>query len=346
MVLGWVVAVHADDVAPPPTALTCRAQSDCPQGAACWNGECVEAPQAAPPAQDSQRLPPPPPSNFDVNAEAARHFQQGVALLQTNNYAAALAEFEESYRLRPVNGVLKNVAVAQQGLFMYAEAINTLERYMAHAPNLSGVERAEVTQLIAEMRALLADVFLEVTPVGAMISVDRRSAGTTPLSAPLSLPAGTHTIELTADGYQPERREVTVVAGSAQRLSFTLVAIPRTGRVRINSSVPRAIVSIDGEPKGQTPLEVELDGGGHTMEISAPKKRVHRSEIAVAPGQTRTVLIRLEDLPPPKPWYKKWQYVTPIAVGVTVIGVGVAIGASSGEDPIAGTLQPGVSVLR
>jgi tetratricopeptide (TPR) repeat protein len=288
----------------------------------------------------------PPAAPPDANAEAARHFQQGVALLGTNNYAAALAEFEESYRLRPLAGVLKNIAISQQGMFLYAEAIKTLERYMAHSPNLAEAERAEVTNLIGEMRALLADIFVIAKPDGATITVDRRPVGVTPLVQPLALPAGIHQIELSAQGYTPERREVTVVAGSAQRLAFELVAIQTKGRVRITASVPRAIVSIDGNAAGEAPLEVELEGGGHTIEVSAPNKKIHRSEIAVAAGQTRQLSITLEDVPPGKPWYKKWQYITPIAAGVVVIATGLTINYATTEDPVVGTLQPGVSVLK
>jgi hypothetical protein len=53
---------------------------------------------------------PPPPA--DPNTEAAKvHFEQGVALFNDGNFVAALAEFEQSYKLKPAPFVLKNVAL-------------------------------------------------------------------------------------------------------------------------------------------------------------------------------------------------------------------------------------------
>jgi hypothetical protein len=350
-VIGAVSVAHADNPAPPPTALVCHAQTDCPQGAVCSNGECVEAPASSgtpvtPPSTPVTR-PEPPRTPSQSDADAARtHFLTGVALLTNANYAAALVELEESYRLRPLAGVLKNIAVAQQGLFRYSEAIASLEKYLADSVALTPEDRAEAAGLIIEMRALLAEIFIDVAPVGAMITVDRRPAGAAPLTRPLSLAAGLHSIEVAADGFQPDHREVSVVAGAAQRLSISLTQIQRTGKVRISASVPRAIVSIDDKPAGTAPLEVELESGGHTIELTAPGYKTQYSEVSVAAGQTRDLKITLDALPEPKPWFKKGQYITPIAVGVGVIAVGLTINYATTEDPVTGTLQPGVGVLR
>src|SRR5690349_19002839 len=63
--------------------------------------------------------------------EARRHFETGAALFQARNYDGALAEFEESYRIRAVPVVLFNIAQTLKLLERYEEAIETYQRYLA-----------------------------------------------------------------------------------------------------------------------------------------------------------------------------------------------------------------------
>src|SRR6478736_1064595 len=107
-------------------------------------------------------------------AEAKLHFEQGVALYNDGNYNAALAEFLKSYELRKTTGVLYNIGLTQKALFRYSEAIESLEKYLAESTTMAPERKAEVQQQVAEMRALLADVTLDVEPAGANVLVDGR----------------------------------------------------------------------------------------------------------------------------------------------------------------------------
>lgn len=279
--------------------------------------------------------------------EAARHhFDQGVALLQTGDHAAALAELTESYRLRPVAVVLKNIALAQKGLFRYAEAIASLERYLAEAPALSADEQAEVHQLIEEMRALLAEITLAVRPNGATITVDGRVVGVAPLDGPLVLASGAHVIEVTAEHHRPVRHELVVAAGVAQTVALELEPVPRTGRVRIWTRVAGATVAIDGKTIGPAPVEVELGVGGHAVEVRAPGHRPHRGELVVAAGQDRKVEIALERQTRARRWHQRWELWAPLAAGASALAIGLGIYYGTTEDPIVGTLQPGVGSVK
>src|SRR5579859_605428 len=104
----------------------------------------------------------PAPAGEDALDEAKRHFTQGVALYNDGNFGAALAEFEASNRAHPSVGVLYNIGLCLKGQFRYAESIETLQRFLREAQPLPKVatpeRRAEVEQLIGEMRALLVTV--------------------------------------------------------------------------------------------------------------------------------------------------------------------------------------------
>jgi hypothetical protein len=280
-----------------------------------------------------------PPASGPEIEEAKRHFQQGVALYNDGNYNGALAEFEAAYRVRPSPGVLYNIGLSQKALFRYAESIDTLERYLREETKLAGERKAEVTQLISEMKALLADVTVTITPPGAAVMVDGRAAGTAPLTGPLRIAAGNHVIEVLAEGYRPQRRELMISAGVPVKLNIALEVIPRTGKVRITAKPPEAMVKIDSKVIGYPPAEAELAAGGHLLVVEAPKYVTHRSELVIAAGQTRTIDVILQK--PPSRIVEKWYFWTPLTVAVAG---GLALGLGLGlrpEGPLVGTLGAG-----
>ncbi|HEY7957791.1 MAG: PEGA domain-containing protein [Polyangia bacterium] len=298
--------------------------------------------QKAPPTAPAPQVK--PAENPAAAEEAKRHFQQAVALFNDGNFSAALAEFEAAYHSRPAPAVLYNIGLTQKALFRYTEAIDSLQRYLAESPALAPEQRAQTEELIREMQALLADVSLEITPPGATITIDGRLMGKA-ANAPftLKLAAGNHSVEVAADGYRPEHRELMVTAGVPAKMRFQLAAIPRTGKVHIAASQPQAMVAIDGKPVGLAPLDVELPAGGHQLEVSAPKYNVHRSELVVAAGQNRSLEITLER---PQHVYEKWYFWTPIAVVAAGAAVGLGVGLTSREGPLAGTLNPGAGKVN
>src|SRR6185369_11773062 len=109
--------------------------------------------------------------------EAKHHFQQGAALYNDQNFNAALAEFLAAYKAAPAASVLYNIGLTQKALFRYNDALESLDRYLKEESRLPPERRAEVQQLMTEMRALLAEVTINAMPAGATISVDGRTIG-------------------------------------------------------------------------------------------------------------------------------------------------------------------------
>jgi len=192
------------------------------------------------------------------------------------------------------------------------------------------------------MKALLAEVTFTVEPAGAAVIVDGRTLGQAPL-APQGIAAGNHTVEISAEGYQPQKRELLVTAGVPATLTFKLALIPKTGKVHIAASRPQALVRIDGKAYGFAHVDVELAGGGHQLEISAPRYNVYTSELVVTAGTARAVdatLSRTAHV------YEKWYFWTPLAVAAAGLAVGLGVGLTSREGPLAGTLNPGAGKVN
>jgi hypothetical protein len=310
-----------------------------PRAASAAPGDAPAAPAPVVPIPAAPPAAPAPPS-ADKLAEARLHFQQGVALYQDHNYDAALAEFQGAYAASNQPVVLYNMGLTFKALFRYADAIDTLDRYLkessARSEAITPERRAEVEGIIAEMKSLLADVTVLVQPAQATIKVDGRPV-TMGIEGIVRLAAGTHSIEASQADYTSDHRDITVVAGVPQSVSLKLNPIPRTGHVKIASTQAGAHVSVDGRDLGAAPVEVELGAGGHHLNVAAQGFVTSSSELAIAPGQSRDMMISL-DLPPPPPvtpFYQRWWFWGGVAAAVAVASVIVFWPHT--QSPLAGT---------
>jgi hypothetical protein len=276
----------------------------------------------------------------DSRESAKRHFERGVSLYQDGDYNGALAEFQAAYQAHAAPTILYNIALTQKALFLYDDATTHFRRYLAEAWEVPPDRRDEVEHLIAEMDALMADYVFAGLPARANIRVDGRAARAVPIDdgrVGLRLAAGHRVVEVTAEDYRPERRELNVVAGAKVTMDIALVPIPKTGRVLIAASHPGAKVKVDGHPAGTVPVEIELTPGGHALEVWASGFRSSRRELLVAAGQSRSVTVELERLPPPA--YRRWWFWTIGAAVAGGVAAGIAVPLSQRtEDAIPGSL--------
>jgi tetratricopeptide (TPR) repeat protein len=272
----------------------------------------------------------------DADDPAHRRFRQGVALFNEGDFNAALAEFEGAYRLQPLPSILYNVALSEKALFRYGDSIAHFERYLAEARNIEPERQAEVRDLLARMRALLAELRLTITPEGAAVVIDGRLVGSAPL-APVLVAAGHRVIELSAEGHHPLRREITAIAGEPLALTIALEPLPRTGRLRLQVTPPGALVWLDGRAAGSAPLELELQQGGHTLEAAAPGHHKSRRELVIVASEQREMALALERLP--APLYRRWWLWTAVGAAAAALAVGIAVPLSlERADPVPGTL--------
>jgi tetratricopeptide (TPR) repeat protein len=282
--------------------------------------------------------------------EGRRHFQQGVALYEEGNFAGALAEFQAAYNTAPAPSILYNIGLTYRALYRYPDAISALQRYLiegAQDGQLTPQRREQLQRFIEEMKSLLAPITLVVSPRTAKVHIDGRETSL-PDNGLIELAAGSHTVEAVADGHQPQRREITVVAGEAAGLELHLVAIPRTGKVRLTASVPDTRIIIDGRERGKAPLEIELDVGGHQLEARADGYEPFRSELMLAAGQQRNLDLELRRPPPAdRPLHRKWWFWTGLGTAVASGTVAALLVRPGTQAPASGSLPPNaVNVSR
>jgi formylglycine-generating enzyme required for sulfatase activity len=168
------------------------------------------------------------------------------------------------------------------------------ERYFPLQQPLEITGRQLPQRLELSLQPAWADITIASEPAGAAIVVDGEVRGETP--ATVEILEGERQLELRKAAYTTHLEELVVTAGQAQELGpFTLV--PADGLLSVSSEPGGANVTVDGEFRGQTPLEVELSPGrSHRINLSRPGYRRHNSSVELAAGSSDELHVELAPL--------------------------------------------------
>jgi tetratricopeptide (TPR) repeat protein len=96
---------------------------------------------------------------------AKRHYLSGQAYFNNARYEEALHEFIESYKLSHREAIAYNIGICQEKLDRVDEAIESLERYLAHEPN--SPRRESVNELLDGLRVRQKQKAAAATPENA-----------------------------------------------------------------------------------------------------------------------------------------------------------------------------------
>jgi PEGA domain len=133
-------------------------------------------------------------------------------------------------------------------------------------------------------------IVISSRPEGADVLIDGVSRGVTPLR--LSLPRGDYSLELQNSG-ATRTIPLTVAAGSTVSHYIDLAVPVSVGRLEVASEPSGARVTLDGIPRGTTPLVLaSVPRGPHTVVITGETTTATRA-VTVAPGVTSVVMATL-----------------------------------------------------
>ncbi len=222
-----------------------------------------QPPVSAAPTQASTVQAEPAPS---LRAAAMASLKRGLRLYRQQEWDAALAEFVRSRELYPARGNTLNSALCLQKLKRYDEALDMFEILLREVPNLPPRQRKLVEREVGGLRALVGAVEVRVIEPGAKVLVDGRQLGTTPLSAPLRVKAGTHWVRIVKSGFEPLEVRVSVAGEQLATVEGKLEPLSRSGQLKVSERSGRtASVLVDNVQVGPSPWEGTLPVGIHTV---------------------------------------------------------------------------------
>ncbi|MDB5215215.1 MAG: Fe-S oxidoreductase, partial [Myxococcaceae bacterium] len=152
----------------------------------------------------------------------------GEKKFKAGDYAGALADFEASETAKASPETERNIGLAQDNLGHLPEAVVAYEKFLAAVPANMKQQGDETKKRVEAIKTMPGKVHVETTPPGAQITVDlATNPNAQPNAAPtptdLDLPAGHHTIKLTAEGYTAIDKEIDVTYASKQDVRVELV---------------------------------------------------------------------------------------------------------------------------
>jgi tetratricopeptide (TPR) repeat protein len=155
--------------------------------------------------------------------EAKRLFEQGLAFGKSQRWEEALSSFQASAELVPRASTSYNIANALYRLDQPMDGLKELERYEALSEvryNYAAQQRGEALRVLLEES--VAQVQLEITPLGAQLFVDGQLFSAVGLERTLRLNPGKHSLWLTHDNYASLLVELDLERGALEKRRIAL----------------------------------------------------------------------------------------------------------------------------
>jgi hypothetical protein len=201
--------------------------------------------------------------------------EEAVSEYDAHRYEEARALFRRAHGLNPNARTLRGIGMASYELREYSDALRALEGALADQRRpLTAPQRREVEVLLERTRAFVGRFSIQPVPKEASVRVDGLVV---PLGqdSPLILGLGRHSVSAEAPHYVTETRQIEVIGGERQTLTFQLhpseVAKEPIGSARAAAGDKRLL-----SPSGDRP-----DGSGRATSSSSAAWFVGASAMAL-----------------------------------------------------------------
>jgi len=254
---SWPASAQAAHVAEPLTAPTVPGLIPPPSKTGAGDGVLppepgsVLPPLSSPaPALPAPPLPRVPPSETGDGAagkpwavkRAQEHVRRGLALFDEGDLAGAHAELERAYAIAPSFKILYNLAQISLRRKDYVSAESELRAYLLEGKgSVSRARRKEVEATLDQASARIAIVDVHAEGAANKLAVDDTSELALPLSEPLRVNVGRHTIFVAWPSGERQTKAIETAGGDHVVLRFDpllpeLKDNPRRSRLRLASA--------------------------------------------------------------------------------------------------------------
>lgn len=170
---------------------------------------------------------------------------------------------------------------------------------------------------------------------GGRAFIDGTDMGPVPVDIK-DVKAGDHIVQVKAPGFQPSERHVTVTAGGSQIVKFDLNTeiTGDSGVLKVVSTVPEAVVFIDGAAIGKVPQEKRVSAGEHPVVVRLEGFKQFEQKVRVDAGKSVTVQAELKAVG------RLRILSTPAAATVMINGL------PAGKTPLDTEVEVGETVVR
>jgi serine/threonine protein kinase len=174
-----------------------------------------------------------------------------------------------------------------------AEPQSLVKKEIATEGNVPAAQSAVTAAMEREVRKPAREGWIAISSEPrAELYVDGSYRAETPVSSPIPLSAGMHSIECRNPRYETYSEQIVITAGELSRRTIALKKL--TGKIQVFTE-PGAEFFLDGTLNGITPLQgaIEVEAGTHDLLIRKNGYNDWHSTVTVDAGQTIPLRIRL-----------------------------------------------------
>ncbi len=288
------------------------------------------------------------PDGDQRDADARTAFVAGAKLAADLRWREALERFEASAKLRSHPGTTYNIAICQRALGQYTRARVSFEQVLeqAEVQSLDASLLEDTRAILAELKRVLAQIQLTLSPKSAKLSIDGRPlsksgegkfvAGLREPGQPespsvstlsITLDPGPHLLLISRKGYADYVKRVNLRPGGKLRVKLELSKLPASLRVQANRQ--RAAVSVDGVDVGTAPISLTRPAGTYRVEVQRAGFQPYVTDTRLRSGEQVTLRAVLD--PEGVALSERWWFWA--GIGVLAVGVGVTTYALTRPEP-------------
>jgi hypothetical protein len=276
---------------------------------------------------------------------------RGNQAMMELNYAEALTAYRGALEKNPSDVALHyNIGRAHQARGDYIAASDALREFDQKAPAETKAQVPSLAQLITDIRAHVGEVSvacsMEVAKgtviIGELARVEGCGASPKQVRVNLAAKSATVDVRLESEAFQAAPSKITIEGAASKPVDVLLSIGPKsnTGLLRVQAAPAIAVISVDGVPKGNSPVEVLIPGGSHVVEVTADGYEKAQAPFVLEVGGRKELNLTLEKTPPiTKRWWF-WAGAGAAVAGLTTVVVILIVQPEYGSSK--GTIDPGV----
>jgi hypothetical protein len=186
-----------------------------------------------------------PSAAADPDPEVVRLYNRGIEALKAKQWEKARDALLEAFKLQPLPQIAANLGYAEFMWGRFRDAAEHVSFFLREGESISPKDRQENEKRLADAKARIGTVTVQVNVAGARVLMDAHDVGVSPLSVPLFVEPGSRVFEAQKDGLTTGRQTAEVTAGSAPVVALKLTPL---GSPALNSQSPQQ--SDKGAPGG------------------------------------------------------------------------------------------------
>ena len=191
----------------------------------------------------------------DPTTDMARaRFKEGVGFYDKGQFEQARASFLQAYALKKHPAVLLNLAWSSLKSGHTLEAEHYFKQFLTEGKDITDKQRADANDGLAQSHAKLGRIEVAAA-AGTEVTVDGDKAGTTPLSDPILVEPGAHTVKFKGPDGATDTDSVTVLAGEKAIARFAKTASAAPVAAPPAPTPPAAGTEAEATPPSPPPAE-------------------------------------------------------------------------------------------